>query len=317
MPVNSNVRLCLTFSEIWTMADPHDLRRLLEYTRIAEEVGIGALLVGEHPVMGPSSSSKGLALNPRDWLMAGNQPPDTPFPASLPLLAAMAAVTSMIQLVAGAVIAPLHPPLLLAKELGTVDLLSEGRLAVVPSVSWQLEEYQALGADFTKRGEMLDEQLEIWHRLWNGGSPATYDGEHYKFSDVFIEPGPYRPGGPEIWTGGKFFSPWMIRRAVAYGKGLFPIVLPSEEQMAELGDAMHAAGRDLSELELVAVLPTPKFTDKTGLLDLDATIATAPELVSRGFTTLILKPSMFIDDGAEFEDFCRAALRKLQAVLNE
>lgn len=299
------------------MADPRDLRRLLEYTKIAEKVGIGALLVGEHPVMGPNSASKGLALNPRDWMMAGNQPPDTPYPASLPLLAAMAAVTSKIQLIAGAVIAPLHSPLLLAKELGTVDLLSEGRLAVLPSVSWQLEEYEALGVDFTKRGKMLDEHLEIWHRLWSTGSPVNYDGAHYKFSDVYIEPGPYRPGGPEIWTAGKFFSPWMIRRAVAYAKGLFTIFPPSEEQMAELGDAMHAAGRDLSELELVAVLPTPEFTDATGLLDLDATIAKAPELVSRGFTTLLLKPSMFIDDGAEFEDFCRAALSKLQTVLNE
>ena len=314
--MKTNVRVILTLSEIWTMTDPRDLRRFMDYARIAEEAGISGLMVGEHLVMGPSADRNGAPLNPRDWVMAYNQPPDTPYPASLPLLAAMAAVTSKIRLIAGALLAPLRQPLLMAKELGTVDLLSEGRLVVLPTVSWQSEEYEALGVDFHNRGKMLDEHLEIWKRLWRDGSPVSFDGEIYRFSDIYMEPSPHRPGGPAIWTGGKFFSSWMVRRAVAYGNGLFPIVPPSEDQFAELDEAMRRAGREMSELELVAQVPTPAFTDATGLLDLDKTLANVPDLVAKGFTTLLLKPSQFIDDGAEFEDFCRTALRKLGTVLD-
>ncbi|WP_124396418.1 LLM class flavin-dependent oxidoreductase [Rhodococcus wratislaviensis] len=315
--MKKNVRLILTLSEIWTMTDPRDLRRLLDMARIAEDAGVNALMVGEHPAMGPSADSKGRTLNPRDFLMAYNQPPDTPFPAHLPLLAAMAAVTSRIRLIAGATLAPLRHPLLIAKELGTVDLLSQGRLVVVPTVSWQPEEYGALGVDFSQRGKLLDEHLEIWTRLWNDGSPVSFEGANYGFKDIYIEPAPYRPGGPPIWTGGKFFSPWMVRRVVAYGKGLYPIVPPTDDQMADLAEAMRAVGRDISELELVANIPPPPFTDADGLLDLDAAIANAPELVERGYTTLLLKPSMFIDDVAEFEEFCRSALSKLVRAVNE
>ena len=187
---------------------------------------------------------------------------------------------------------------------------------VLPTVSWQAEEYEALGVDFRNRGKMLDEHLEIWKRLWTDGSPISFDGDFYRFSNIHIEPSPHSPGGPTIWTGGKLFSPWMVRRVVAYGNGLFPIVPPSEEQFTELDEAMKRAGRDMSELELVAQIPTPMFTDATGLLDLDETLANVPDLVAKGFTTLLLKPSMFIDDGAEFEDFCRTAIRKIGKVVD-
>ena len=75
------------------MTDARDLRRFMDYARIAEDAGISGLMVGEHLAMGPSSNRNGAALNPRDWVMAYNQPPNMPYPASLPLLAAMAAAT--------------------------------------------------------------------------------------------------------------------------------------------------------------------------------------------------------------------------------
>lgn len=313
--MSRHVGLCLVLSETWTMTDPRDLRRFVDYARIAEKAGIAGVLVGEHVAMGPNSCANGPTENPRDWLMAGNQPTDFPHPSNLPILSAMAAVTSHLRLIAAAVLTALRPPLLMAKELATVDLISEGRLVVVPAVSWQREEYEAMGLDFSKRGKMLDEQLEIWHQLWTNGSPISYDGQFYRFSEMSIEPGPYRIGGPTIWAGGKSFSPWMVRRTVQYANGLFPIFPPTDEQIAELADAMSAAGRDITELEMAAVLPTKPFTDATGVLNLDDTIAAAPELVAKGYTTLLVKPSMYIDDGDLFEEFCRAAIDKLDAVL--
>ena len=75
-----------------------------------------------------------------------------PWPSSLVLLSAIAAATTRLRLAACAVIAPLRHPLLLARELGTLDLLSEGRLVVQPTVSWHRDEYEALGVPFRKRG---------------------------------------------------------------------------------------------------------------------------------------------------------------------
>ncbi|WP_280424584.1 LLM class flavin-dependent oxidoreductase [Nocardia carnea] len=295
------------------MSDPRDLRRVVELARIAEDAGVAAVMMGEHVVMGPNSAKNGAPENPRDFAGAFNQPPRFPYPGLMPVLGAVAAATSRIQIFAAAVLATLRPPLLIAKELATVDLLAQGRLSVVPTVSWQAEEYAALGIDFHQRGKMLDEHLEIWHRLWTEGSPVSYDGRFYRFSDIYVEPAPHQAGGPEIWVGGRDLSPYIIRRIVRYAKGMFPLRPPGDEQMAELADAMKAAGRDISELKKMAELPIPPFTGSTDVLDLDAAVANAPDMVAKGYTTLVVKPSMFIDDDAQFGDFCRDAVRKLDA----
>lgn len=95
-----------------------------------------------------------------------NQDPATPWPSSMVLLSGIAAVTTRIRLVAGAVIAPLRHPLLIARELGSLDLLSGGRLVVLPTVSWLEGEYAALGVPFRSRGDLLDEHLRAWAVLW-------------------------------------------------------------------------------------------------------------------------------------------------------
>ena len=107
-------------------------------------------MVSEHIVLGPSAGAGGIMGNPRDYAMPGNQDPAMPWPSSLVLLSAIAAATTRLRLAACAVIAPLRHPLLLARELGTLDLLSEGRLVVQPTVSWHRDEYEALGVPFAQ-----------------------------------------------------------------------------------------------------------------------------------------------------------------------
>ena len=116
--------------------------------------------------MGPSSGAAGVMTNPRDYALPGNQEPDTPWPDSMVLLSAIAAVTTRLRLALGAIIAPLRHPLLLAKQLATLDLLSEGRLVVLPTVSWHRDEYEALGVPFNRRGALLDEHLAAWRACW-------------------------------------------------------------------------------------------------------------------------------------------------------
>src|SRR5262249_57345528 len=106
-----------------------------------------------------------------------------------------AAATDRSRRVGGAIISPMRQPLVLAKDLATLDRLSSGRLIVLPTVSWHREEYDALGVPFDRRGAILDEQLEIWSRAW-AGSPVKYEGNHYRCGQVWVEPQPFRPGGP-------------------------------------------------------------------------------------------------------------------------
>ncbi len=99
---------------------------LVRFAVEAEQAGFDAVMVSEHVVLGPGADSDGLPSNPRDYALPGNQDPATPWPSSLVLLSAVAAVTTRLRLVAGAIIPPLRHPLLVAKDLATLDLLSRG-----------------------------------------------------------------------------------------------------------------------------------------------------------------------------------------------
>ena len=165
----------MILSENWTLTDGRDLNELVRWARIAEDTGFDSVMISEHVVLGPDASDKGVMGNPRDYAMPGNQDPHMPWPNSLMLFSAIAAVTSRIRLVGAAVLAPLRHPLLLARELGTLDLISEGRLVVQPNVSWSRDEYAALGVPFGERGKILDEQLEVMDLVFRQ-SPASYHG---------------------------------------------------------------------------------------------------------------------------------------------
>ena len=215
-------RMCLILSENWTMTSGRDLPRLVRWAREAEDAGFDSVMISEHIVLGPAANANGLMANPREYALPGNQDPATPWPSSLVLLSAIAAVTTRIRLVASAVIAPLRHPLLLARELGSLDLLSGGRLVVQPTVSWLEEEYAALGVPFRQRGDLLDEHLAAWRVLWRD-TPASFAGEHYPFQDVYLEPKAFRPDGPKLWLGGAGLHRRMLERIVAYGDGFNPL----------------------------------------------------------------------------------------------
>ena len=178
------------------------------------------------------------------------------------LAAAIAAATSRLRIALAAIIAPLRHPLLLAKQLATLDLVAEGRLVVQPTVSWAADEYAALGVPFTRRGAILDEQLEAMRAAWTE-TPAAFTGVHFRFADVYCEPKPHRPGGPAMWFGGQTLHPALCRRIVRYGSGFHPFGTPTDADLERLAAAMAAAGRDIAELELVGGI-RGRFTGPTG-----------------------------------------------------
>jgi probable F420-dependent oxidoreductase len=308
----SRIRLVHVLSENWTLTPPRDLRALVRMAQEAEDAGFDAVMLSEHLVLGRSADADGPMTNPRDYALPGNQDPAMPWPSSIVLLSAIAAATTRLRLAAAAIIAPLRHPLLIAKDLATLDLLSEGRLVVLPTVSWHREEYEALGVRYDRRGALLDEHLEAWHAAWSS-SPASFAGRFYRFDDVWLEPKPHRDGRVRLWFGSSTLHDRLLERIVRYGDGWNPLGRPSDEDVRRLRAALAEAGRDVDGFELVGGT-RGRCPDADSVADLDEALETIPAQVQRGFTSICIKPSQFLDDPTRHASWCRDVVGKVEAL---
>ena len=175
----------------------------------------------------------------------------TPMADPLEMLAYVAALTSKVRLGTSVVVAPLHSAAVLAKRASTLQLLSGGRLLLGLGIGWQREEYAAVGAPFSHRGERLDETIEAMRRLW-ADAPASYSGRHIAFSEVYSEPRP--PGGSiPVVIGGS--TEVAASRAGRLGDGWLPYVISPEDFATGVETVRAAAahaGRDPDAIELTA-----------------------------------------------------------------
>lgn len=299
----------MVLSENWTLRPRPTLGDLVELAVQAEAIGVDGVMVSDHVVLGPSANEAGEPLNARDYVMPGNQDPSTNWPSPYVLLAAIAARTTRLRLVLGAIISPLRHPLVTAKDLGTLDILSKGRLVVLPTVSWHRDEYAALGVDFHQRGAILDEQLEVWRRVWTN-SPAHFHGDHYDFGDVWIEPKAYRRGGPTLWFGGSSVHDAVVRRLVRFGSGFNPLGRPSAEEILRLHEALRAEGHDPNELEMVGGI-RGTFINSTDVAPLNDALLSVREQLASGYSTICFKPSMFTDEQSDVIDISRRVVEFL------
>ena len=153
-------RLVLILSENWTLVPARNLGALVRMAVEAEAAGFDAAMVSEHVVLGPGADANGVPGNPRDYALPGNQDPSTPWPDALTVLAAVGLATSRLRLVASSIIAPLRHPLLLAKQLASVDVLTRGRLIISIGVGSVPEEAEAMGAPMSERGRRANEYVE-------------------------------------------------------------------------------------------------------------------------------------------------------------
>ena len=177
-------------------------------------------------------------------------PEDCPIPDPLELLAFLAAVTERIVLATGILVLPEHNPVILAKRLATIDVLSGGRMRLGIGVGWMREELEAVGVDFDTRGARTDELIEAMRALWEGDE-GTFAGEFFSFERAVSRPQPLQPGGIPIHVGGH--SKAAARRAGRYAEGFQPLGLDGEALTQRLalmrGTAVHA-GRDPDAIEL-------------------------------------------------------------------
>ena len=167
-------------SYIWEGDGPERARGIKEFARTVEDLGFDSLFITDH-------------------LLAAKRFYSVSFLEPLSALAVAAGVTHRVRLGTSILVMPLRNPVLLAKELATLQFLSENRLILGAGVGWNDAEYEAIGVRKSERGKRTDEMLDIMLPLLEGES-VTYHGRYYSIDDVFIEPTPSQR--PELWIGG-------------------------------------------------------------------------------------------------------------------
>jgi len=176
----------------------------------------------------------------------------------LTVLGFAAACTSTIRLGTTVLIVPYRNPLVAAKVLSTLDVLSGGRVTVGLGVGWTEDEFKALGVPFKERGALSDEYIAVLKMLWTQDKPA-FHGQYVHFDHIAFEPKPVQKPHIPIWIGGN--SKRAIRRAVALGDGWHPtrpLVGDVKAGVAYLREVCAQRGRDPSSL-MIAVRQPLKF----------------------------------------------------------
>ncbi len=215
---------------------------------MAEEAGFESVWGGEHVVLPDSIASK------YPYTEDGKIPaePDTPIPDPLIWLAFAAAAAPTLRLGTCILIVPQRNPLVLAKELATLDALSGGRVELGLGVGWLKEEFDALGVPWERRGARNDEYIAAMRALW-AAPHAEFHGEFVDFEPATCSPRPVN-GNIPILVGGDTEA--AINRAVRLADGYFPGEGDYEKLGALLGRvraAAEAQGRDPASLEINAM----------------------------------------------------------------
>ncbi|GGN99774.1 LLM class F420-dependent oxidoreductase [Actinoplanes lobatus] len=233
------MKFAISYSTASLGVDPE---HMVAYARHAEACGFEALYMPEHVVL-----YRGAVLGSMEL------PPDLPLVDPLDALSFVAAATSRILLGTGVLLLPYQHPVVLAKRLATIDVLSRGRMRLLTVGLGSLPgEARAVGVDFRSRGRRADEAIDVLRLLWSGGAEGvSFHGEFFDFDDLCSFPKPYGMTTLPIHVGGS--SRAAARRAGQRGDGYFPGgMLSPQERATQLDMARseaEAAGRDPGALE--------------------------------------------------------------------
>ena len=221
-----------------------------ELARRAESLGFDRVTTGEHVMDGDP---------PRPTLL------------SIPAMAAAAGATRTLRVMTGIVIAPLYHPVMLAKLVATLDVISQGRLDFGIGISGQRNteaEFEALDIPLRTRGRRTDEMLEVMKRLWTE-EQVSHQGRFFSFQDTTLLPQPSQKPHPPIWIAGR--SDAAMRRAALQGDGWYPYLFTVRRLKASnetIRQMAAEAGRDLEGFHWGLNQPTAISQDREEALGL-------------------------------------------------
>jgi probable F420-dependent oxidoreductase len=219
----------------------------VKVTQHAESLGFESVWTGEHVVL-PDPRE---APSPAD--------PQTPMLHPPTMLAYLAAVTKTIKLGTGITLVAQRNPVVLAKEIGSLDYISGGRVLFGIGAGYLHQEFAALGVDFASRGARTDEYIDAMRALWTQEKP-TFEGTYTSFSNIDAQPRPKQLGGPPVIVGGA--SPAALRRAVTHGNGWYGFALDVATttkivESLKLANARYQRPANLGDIELSITPPKP------------------------------------------------------------
>jgi len=212
-----------------------DAKALVDYGVSMEQLGFDSLWVWDHILLGVD--------------------PNFPIIESLTLLTAVAARTTKIKLGTGILVLPLRNPVILAKQLASMDLLSDGRLIMGMASGWYKREFDAVGIPFDKRGKIMDDNLEIMNRYWN---EDIVSGEYLmrKIPATVMHPRPSQKPRPTILIGG--YVDRVLKRAALSGDGWLTYFYTPEsfaKSWSKVRDFAKEGGKDPDSLLNGSQLP--------------------------------------------------------------
>lgn len=218
---------------------------LMEFAQEVERLGFHSAFTSDH-VCWPAEVNSQYPYNDDGSFPAT---PDMGWLDPIGTLLFVAACTERLRLGFTVLILPYRPPVATAKQLATLDVLSNGRLILGVGVGWMKEEADVLGMPWDNRGARSDEQLEIFERLFTEPAPS-FDGAYYAFPEVGFEPKPVQQPVP-VWVGGHTGA--AFRRTARFGHAFHAAFQPLDtvtEEWAAVRQACEEQGRDPDELEL-------------------------------------------------------------------
>jgi probable F420-dependent oxidoreductase len=259
------MKLGLMFANTGAMVTPEGAAAV---ARHAEQAGFESIWTVEHVVVPGGYESK-YPYN-RSGKMAGGD--DVPIPDPLIWLSYVAAHTQTLKLATGMLILPQRSPLITAKELATLDVLSHGRVVLGVGIGWLREEFEAIGVDFETRGRRTVESIEAMRVLWSEDQPS-YEGSTVRFHDARMWPKPVNRRIPIVLGG---HGEVAAKRAGRLADGFFPGRSKPEEVKALLETMRRAAeeaGRNPDSIELtLGAPPDPGFVEQLTALGVDRVV---------------------------------------------
>ena len=229
----------------------------VEVARAVEERGFDSLFFPEHTHIPASRATP---------FPGGGDLPEMYWHAHDPFVAlgAAAAATERIRLGTGICLVIERDPITLAKEIASLDTISNGRAVIGIGAGWNREEMENHGADYKNRWAVVREKVLAMREIWNNAE-AEFHGKHVDFDPIWSYPKPVQDNGPPIWIGAN--SKWVFDRVADYGDGWMPIGGLGSGNMARLREALDARGRKVEDLDLALFGAPPDAGELRGRID--------------------------------------------------